>query len=148
MKRLALIATIVLLAACGTRTPSKKPSDSSNGTSGPDNASTNNSANGSANNASNNASNNAGSNGTSGPQNTATNSGTTGPACEILTSESDADYCNLQATCGSGTLLVECILDGSWLCYCGMESVELEENPCGDPDTFAPRLAESCPVSE
>jgi hypothetical protein len=64
--------------------------------------------------------------------------------CEILTSETDTDYCNLQATCDGASLLTECLLEDVWTCFCGMEAVELEENPCTDPDAFAPRLAEAC----
>jgi hypothetical protein len=82
-------------------------------------------------------------NGTTGPDDGTNGSSTI--SCEILTSETESDYCNLQATCGEGTLLAECLLEETWLCFCGAsEPVELDDNPCVDPDVYAPDLAVKC----
>lgn len=131
-----------LLVACGSNIRDKEPNSSTspNSKTEPNNTTSTNAVSNAATNAG--TSTNNASNGTS--SNSATNATTNAAMCDILTSDSAEDYCNLQATCGEQSLLVECIMEGGWLCYCGMEAIEVDQNPCDDPDAYAPQFATAC----
>lgn len=80
---------------------------------------------------------------------TGTTSSTTNVAgCEILTANSEGDYCNLQADCDGVPLLVECEGAETWTCYCADRVLELDSDPCLDAAAQAPLLAAECGLTD